>query len=184
MAKVDGDVPSLYMNPAVYSQVKKEDTKKTKGIKFGGKTEFSRIFEEIRGKTAGELGPFPALPISEETVNVLMDEVRSTGDSLRGRPFPEEIMRFKQAVRNFMHYVVENCYSLDHETGIPKFLKSGYKGPRGTPDAMKQLTYTKIQVIDKKLEDLAAMLLSGQMPQLELASRLEEIKGLLIDLMS
>jgi len=29
---------------------------------------------------------------------------------------------------------------------------------------------------------LAAMLLSSQMPQLELASRLEEIKGLLVDL--
>jgi uncharacterized protein YaaR (DUF327 family) len=144
---------------------------------------FSRVLEEIRGKTAGELGPLQNLPVSEETVDFLMDEVRSAGDTLRSRPFPDEIMRYKQAVRNFMHYVVENSYSLDHETGIPKFLKPGYKGPRGNPEAMKQVTYTKIQVIDKRLEDLAAMLLSSQVPQLELTSRLEEIKGLLIDLM-
>jgi uncharacterized protein YaaR (DUF327 family) len=183
MARVDGEVPSLYMNPAVYSQVKKEEPKKTKSIGRGGKIEFSRIFEEIRGKTAGELGPFLDLPITEETITFLMDEVRSTGDALRGRPFPEEIMRYKQAVRNFMHFVVENCYRLDHETGIPKFLKPGYKGPRGTPEAMKQITYTKIEVIDKKLEDMAAMLLSSQMTQLEIASRLEEIKGLLVDLL-
>ena len=181
MAKVDTDVPSFYMNPSAYTQVK--DDKKTKGIKRGGKTEFSRIFEEIRGKTAGELGPLENMPVSEETLNYLMDEVHSAGDSLRNRPFPSEILRYKQAVRNFMHYVVENSYSLDHETGIPKFLKPGYKGQRGTPEAMKQITYTKIQIVDKKLEDLAAMLLSGQMPQLELASRLEEIKGLLIDLL-
>jgi uncharacterized protein YaaR (DUF327 family) len=180
MARVDGEVPSLYMNPAVYSQVKKEEPKKTKGV---GKTEFSRIFDEIRGKTAGELGPFLDLPVTEETIAFLMDEVRSTGDSLRNRPFPDEIMRYKQAVRNFMHFVVENCYRLDHETGIPKFLKPGYKGPRGTPDAMKQITYTKIEVIDKKLEDLAALLISSQMSQLEIASRLEEIKGLLVDLL-
>jgi uncharacterized protein YaaR (DUF327 family) len=180
MARVDGEVPSLYMNPAVYSQVKKEEPKKTKGI---GKTSFSSIFEEIRGKTAEDLGPLLDLPVTEETVTLLMDEVRSTGDSLRNRPFPEEIMRYKQAVRNFMHFVVENCYRLDHETGIPKFLKPGYKGPRGTPDAMKQITYTKIEVIDKKLEDLAAMLISSQMTQLEIASRLEEIKGLLVDLL-
>ena len=166
------------MNPAAYSQVKEE--KKTKR---SGKTEFSRIFEEIRGKTAGELGPLENLPVSEETLNLLMDEVRSAGDTLRNKPFPSEILLYKQAVRNFMHYIIENCYSLDHETGIPKFLKPGYKGMRGTPEAMKQITYTKIQVIDKKLEDLAAMLLSSQMQQLELASRLEEIKGLLIDLM-
>jgi uncharacterized protein YaaR (DUF327 family) len=38
-------------------------------------------------------------------------------------------------------------------------------------------------VIDKKLEDLAAMLLSSQMRQMELVSRLEEIKGLLVDLL-
>ena len=182
MAKVDTDVQSFFMNPSAYTHVKGED-KKTRGIRRGGKTEFSRIFEEIRGKTAGELGPLENLPVSEETINFLMDEVRSAGDSLRGRPFPSEILRYKQAVRNFMHYVVENSYSLDHETGIPKFLKSGYKGPRGTPESMKQITYTKIQVIDKKLEDMAAMLLSSQMQQLELASRLEEIKGLLIDLL-
>jgi len=183
MARVDGEVPSLYMNPAVYSQVKKEETKKTKKTGHTGKTEFSRIFDEVRGKTAGELGPFPDLPVSEETINLLMDEVRSAGDSLRGRPFPDEIVRYKQAVRNFMHFVVEHCYDLDHETGIPKFLKPGYKGPRGTPEAMKQITYTKIEVIDKKLEDLAAMLLASQATQLEIASRLEEIKGLLIDLL-
>jgi len=183
MARVDGEVPPLFMNPAVYSQVKKEEPKKAKGIGRSGKTEFSRIFDQIRGKTAGELGPFPDLPVSEETVNFLMDEVRSAGDILRNRPFPDEIIRYKQAVRNFMHYVVEHCYDLDHETGIPKFLKSGYKGPRGTPEAMKQITYTKIEVIDKKLEDLAAMLLASQMTQMEIASRLEEIKGLLIDLL-
>jgi uncharacterized protein YaaR (DUF327 family) len=181
MAKVDTDVPSFYMNPSAYTHVK--DDKKTKGIRHTGKTGFSRIFDEIRGKTAEELGPLTDLPVSDETVNQLMDEVRSTGDTLRNRPFPEEILRYKRAVRNFMHFVVENSYRLDHETGIPKFLKPGYKGPRGTPESMKQITYTKIEVIDKKLEDLAAILLSSQSSQLELASRLEEIKGLLIDLM-
>jgi uncharacterized protein YaaR (DUF327 family) len=180
MAKVDSDVSSLLMNPAAYTQVK-DDAKKTKGIKRGGKTEFSRIFEDIRN--GGELGPLQNLPVSEETLNMLMDEVRSAGDTLRSRPFPDEIMRYKQAVREFMHYVAENAYSLDHETGIPRFLKPGYKGPRGTPEAMKGLIYTKIQVIDKKLEDMAAMLLSGQASQLALVSRLEEIKGLLVDLL-
>jgi uncharacterized protein YaaR (DUF327 family) len=183
MARVDGEVPPLYMNPAVYSQVKKEEPKKTKKTGSTGKTEFSRIFDQIRGKTAGELGPLPDLPVSEETINFLMDEVRSAGDTLRGRPFPDEIIRYKRAVRNFMHFVVEHCYDLHHESGIPKFLKPGYKGVRGTPEAMKQITYTKIEVIDKKLEDLAAVLLASQATQLEIASRLEEIKGLLIDLL-
>ena len=183
MAKVDSsDLPSFYMNPAAYSQVKSEN-KKRKDVRRTGETDFSRLFQDIRGKTAEEIGPLQDLPVSGETVNALMDEVRSAGDLLRNRPFPEEIMRYKQAVRNFMHYVVENSYTLEHEAGLPRFLRPGFRGARGTPEAAEQKRYTKIQVIDKKLEDIAAMLVSSQMPQLELASRLEEISGLLVDLL-
>jgi len=179
MAKVDGADTSFYMNPAAYSQVK--DEKKSKGVR-NDKT-FSRIFEDIRGKTADDIGPLRHLPVSEDSVNLLMDEVRSTGDVLKSRPFPEEVMRYKQAVRNFINYVVQNTYSLEYEEGIPNFLKPGFKGRRGTPEAMKGKEYTKIQVIDKKLEDLAALLISSQMRQIELVSRLEEIRGLLVDLL-
>ena len=182
MAKVDTDVQSFFMNPSAYSRIK-DDAKKTKGVKTSGRTGFSRILSSIKTKNNDELGPLLNLPVSEETVNILIDEVRSAGDTLRERPFPEEIVRYKQAVRNFIYFVVKNSYTVDHETGIPKFLKPGYTGPRGTPESMKQITYTKINIIDKKLEDLAAMLLSSQLTQLEITSRLEEIKGLLIDLL-
>jgi len=113
----------------------------------------------------------------------LMDDVRSTGDALKSRPLPEEIMRYKQAVRNFINYVVQNSYKLEHDDGILNKLKPQFKGRRNTPDAENRTGYTKIQVIDKKLEDLAAMLLSGQKKQMEIVSRLEEIRGLLIDLL-
>jgi len=180
MAKVDGTDTSLYMNPSAYSQALEE--KKTKGIRKD-KTDFSRLFDDLRGKTADEIGPLRDLPVSEDTVNLLMDDVRSAGDVLQSRPFPEEIMRYKQAVRNFINYVVQNTYSLEHEKGIPKFLKPGFSGTRGTPDAMSQKRHTIILVVDKKLEDLAAMLLSNQARQMELVSRLEEIRGLLVDLL-
>ena len=181
MAKVESADTSLYMNPSAYTQVK--DEKKSKGVRRGERTDFSRIFDDLRSKTADELGPLADLPVSDETVNMLMDEVRSTGDILKSRPLPEEIMRYKQAVRSFINYVVKNNYSIDHEEGIPNFMKPGFKGRRGTPNAMEGHGYTRIQVIDRKLEDLAAMLLSSQIRQLELISRLEEIRGLLVDLL-
>ena len=181
MAKLDGPDTSFYMNPAAYAHVK--DEKKNKGVHRGESTEFSRLFDNLRGKTADEIGPLQNLPASDESVNVLMDEVRDAGDILKNRPLPEEIMRYKQAVRNFINYVVQNTYQLEHEKGLPKFLKPGFKGQRGTPEAMSQKRHTVILVIDKKLEDLAAMLLSSQSHQMELVSRLEEIRGLLVDLL-
>jgi uncharacterized protein YaaR (DUF327 family) len=183
MAKIDSpDLPSFYMNPAAYSQVKGDAKKnKTQGVRRG--REFSRIFEELRGKTADELGILRDLPVSEETLNTLMDEVRSAGDSLRSRPFPDEILRYKQAVRGFMHYVVENGYALEKEEGIPNYLKPGYRGQRGTEESRARVVYAKIQVIDTKLENMAAMLLSAQADQLKLAASLEEVNGLLVDLL-
>jgi len=181
MSKIDGTDPSIYMNTGAFGQVKEE--KKSKGIRRGGKTEFSELFDSLRGKTADELGPLRNLPASDEAVNILMDEVRDAGDILKSRPFSEEIMRYKQAVRNFINYIVQNCYSKENDAGILNKLKPGFKGLRSTPEATERKQYVKIQVIDKKLEDLAAMLLSSQGRQMELVSRLEEIKGLLIDLL-
>ena len=178
MAKVEAD-NTFYMNPAAYTHVKPE-SKKNRGV--SGKN-FSNIFENLRGKTADEIGPLKDIPASEEAVVYLMDDVRSTGDALKSRPLPEEIMRYKQAVRNFINYVVQNSYKLEHDDGILNKLKPQFKGRRNTPDAENRTGYTKIQVIDKKLEDLAAMLLSGQKKQMEIVSRLEEIRGLLIDLL-
>jgi hypothetical protein len=164
MAKIDGMDPSIFMNPSAYSGVK--DEKKAKNLQASGllsskvrkgdKTDFSQIFSGLK---ADELGPLQSLPVSDESVNMLMDEVRDAGDKLLNRPLPEEIINYKQAVRNFINYIVKNAYTVDKERGIPKFLKPGFKGQRGTSDSMYQQPYTKIQVIDKKLEDLAAMLL-------------------------
>jgi len=179
MAKVEGTDTSFYMNPAAYTQVREE--KKTKGIRKDNS--FSSIFDDLRGRTADEIGPLRNFPVSEDSVNYLMDEVRSTGDILKDRPLPEEIMRYKQAVRNFISYVIQNGYSLERDEGILNRQKPQFKGRRSTPEADQRKEYVKIQVIDKKLEDLAAMLLSRQVRQMELVSRLEEIRGLLVDLL-
>jgi len=180
MAKIDAD-PSLFMNPLAYAKVR--DEKKNKDTDRTGKAEFSRLFDEIRNSAAGEVDPAASLPVCEEALDFLMDEVRSAGDTLRGKPFPDEILRYKRAVRNFIHYVVKNGFELSHEAGVPKFLTANYTGPRGTPEAKEQKRHVKIQVIDKRLEDLAAMLLSSQRQQIEIAARLEEITGLLVDLL-
>ena len=182
MAKIESELQSLYMNPNVYSQVKGE-TKNAKGIRRKEGVKFSNIFDNFRSKTTDEIGELKELPVSEETVNLLMDEVRNAGDILSSRPFPDEIMRYKQSVRNFMNYVVKNSYALEQEAGIHNINKPGFSKRRGKDNPMDQTKYTKIQVIDKKLEDLAAMLLSSQMPKLKIVARLEEIQGLLIDLL-
>jgi uncharacterized protein YaaR (DUF327 family) len=182
MAKVDSPDP-LYLNPAAYADLNAE-TKKARNkrqVEKSRKSRFISVFDAARETEAAE--SFREFPVSDETVDMLTEEVRAAGDELRKRPFPDEILRYKQAVRNFMHYVVENAYMVDEAEGLPNYLRPAYRGGRGTPEAQNRVPYTRVQVIDKKLEDLAAEILTGQTDQLKLAARLEEITGLLIDLL-
>jgi uncharacterized protein YaaR (DUF327 family) len=165
MDKIDFNAYSILpsANPGL-----KADTKKTKakgGIN-AGKALFSKILESAAPE-AGELGPLRELPPSEEALTELMDAVHSSGSDLVDRPFHEEILRYKRAVRDFLHYVVENAFEVEKSE---------------TRRRGKTKIHVQVQIIDKKLEELAAAILSGQTGQLERVSKIDELKGLLVDL--
>ncbi|GHU29880.1 hypothetical protein FACS1894172_01930 [Spirochaetia bacterium] len=131
------------------------------------KSRFFRIFERAEESAAvSEAGADP--PLSEDTIQNLLDEIHSAGDDLRNRPFPEEIRRYKQAVRNFLYKIVKNGYTTHRQiSGI---------------NLAKRKRFTLVQVVDQKLEQLAAGIMAGQITQLNILARLEEIKGLLVDI--
>jgi uncharacterized protein YaaR (DUF327 family) len=187
MAKIDFS-DTVFLNPSAYSNVRGE-TKKKDAVKdrIRGKTPAASPqkprFFDILEETVREAGPLPDMPASEEVLQGLLDNVHSAGDTLKNHPFPEEIKRYKQAVRDFIHYVVENGYAVEKQTGIPNYLKPGFKGQRGSDAAKGRTGFHLIQVMDRKLEQLAAGILAGQTSQLELLARIDEIAGLLVDLL-
>jgi uncharacterized protein YaaR (DUF327 family) len=168
MAKVDSPDTNFIFNPAAYSQIQAENkkTKERGQVRQTRKPAFTKILENAE---AQELGVPETLPISEETLRALLDEVHSSGDTLRNRPFPDEIVQYKKAVRNFIHYVVENSYTLEEKTSGANLLR--------------RKKFTLVQVVDRKLEQLAAGIMAGQTSQLDLLSRIDEIAGLLVNLL-
>ena len=48
---------------------------------------------------------------------------------------------------------------------------------------MNRKKYTLVQVADRKLEELAVAILSGQAAQLDILARVEEINGLLVNML-
>ncbi|PIE97955.1 MAG: hypothetical protein CR988_05560 [Treponema sp.] len=105
----------------------------------------------------------------EELLVHLQDMVHSTGDTLKKRVSPESILEYKTAVRNFVNYVVNNAY--DFQKANTR--RMSFSKPQSSP----------IRVIDQKLERFASQLLLNQLSQLQILERLEEIKGLLVDLL-
>lgn len=99
----------------------------------------------------------------------LLDGVTELGDELKKNASIDTIKAYKQAVRQFMSKVVRDSYETEETvTGM------GFK---------KRKKYTMIRVIDGKLEQLAMGILQHQHDQLEILRRLDEIRGLLVDLM-
>ncbi|MDR2135641.1 MAG: YaaR family protein [Treponema sp.] len=185
MAKVDfpQDPGGVFFDPLSYAGT---NPRPRAEVRRGSKRpvtepDFSSVLEQSRAEGAEGA---ETLPVSEETVNRLLDDVRNLGDTLRERPFPPEILAYKKAVRNFMRYVVDNGYRVAEQDGIPKYLKPNFSGTRGSPDSQERTRRHTIQVVDQRLDEMAAALLNGQLSQLELLSRLEEIRGLLVDLVS
>ena len=166
MDKVDLGTASL-LNPSLLKGLKQE-TKKTENKKIPGRKE-AGTFSHLMESSNAELGPIRSYAPSEEALTVLMDAVHSAGSDLLDRPFQDEILDYKKAVRNFLNYVVENCYGI----------KTSQTGLR---EIRKLKPHVQIQVIDQKLEELAASILMGQTDKLKLVSQLDDIRGLLVDL--
>ena len=163
MAKID--LPDNLLTGMIPGLTGRRPEKKREPSKLSGS--FKSL---LRG--AGEPGPSPSItaePYSEAEAAELLDSVHSFGEALRKDPNPENIKAYKKAVRNFVHYVVENAYELSEQT-------SGR-------NIMKRKKYTTVMVVDEKLERLAADLMSSQRDRLDILRRLDEIHGLLVDLL-
>jgi len=172
----DGSSP-LY-NSAAYGEASAEARKtKAPALGKGGrnkktKSNFISFFERAA------VGKIKELPPSETSFHELLDGIHTAGDALSKRPFPPEIAAYREAVRNFVHYVVENVYDTEEQLSAGKFIKH-----EGGYEILRQKKFTLIKVIDSKLEGMAAAILRSQLNQLEILEKLEEIKGLLVDLL-
>jgi len=152
------------LNRSRRKQDKVEKKKKTPGI-FLQALENAEIEKTDEGR--GRISFLEGIPLEE-----MLDEIHECGEKLKESPSLKLVMEYKQAVRNFMHHVVSN--SLTTETR---------EGARFNP-LKKQKRFTIIRIVDEKLERLAAGILQNQRGQLDLLKSIDEINGLLVDLVS
>lgn len=118
-----------------------------------------------------ELFPLENTDIENEQLEDLLDEIHESGEELKELPTLENIKKYRQAVSNFMKYIVKN--TLDTDTAV-----SGRFNP-----LKKQKRYTIIRVVNENLEQLAAGVLQNQLDQLKILEKIDEINGLLVNLL-
>ncbi|MCP5514439.1 MAG: YaaR family protein [Spirochaetales bacterium] len=106
----------------------------------------------------------------------LLDDVHSAGEKLIDKPFISNIKEYKESVRRFIGYIVKNAYNMESDVQSRKYMKNGMP-------VIDEKRWTKIKIVDQQLEKLAFHILQNQRSQLTILKKIEEIEGLLVDLM-
>ncbi len=166
MARIDFPDGSNPLLGRLVPRRKEEEKKVGKGRGIFGSV-FGRAVEEARSGEEG--GSSTEAPFSGEALEKLLDAVHESGDRLKENPTVDVVQAYKKAVRDFVHHVVERSYSVEQKS-------SGR-------NVLKRNIYYRVAVIDESLERLAAEILRNQRDKLEILRRVDEINGMIVDLL-
>ena len=108
--------------------------------------------------------------IENNSLETLLDEISELGEKVKQNPAFGIVKEYKAAVKSFMKFVVDNSLSVDEKVS--------------SPNIMRQKKFTLIKIIDSKLDKLAAGILLNQKNTLDILAKIDEIKGLLVDLLN
>lgn len=108
----------------------------------------------------------------EEELAVLMDNLFNAGEILSEDPTMNNLRSYKSSVSLFFKYVIK--------TGLDFSTIEG----RLNPKTFERKCYALISVVDKKIDDIARNVLGDQKKQFDLLGAVEEINGLIVDLIS
>lgn len=97
-----------------------------------------------------------------------LEEIDEYARRFRESPVFENLVRYKKKVRVILLFLVEHSYNVT---------ESSFYDLQG-----RRRFLMKVESIDQKLEDLTREFLGKQSGNLDLVSRLDEIRGLLLDL--
>lgn len=174
MAGIDSFNPLFYSQSAAALEAAKKNKKEEEQKKTGKvKTRFADLLHKAEEIPATD----PDLPIEiasmefDEAVAFLMDEVTMAGEELKNSPLPECYESYKKKITQFLHFVEKNTYDIENQLGIR------------SPRFKNRKKYIIVTVVNEKLEQLARDIMFIQSSQISMLAKVEEIKGLLVDLL-
>ena len=110
---------------------------------------------------------------TEEAAIFLRDQVDIAGDKLAENQLPENFANYRKQISLFFKFLEKNNFEVTKKE-VRGFSKSG------KPMRPK----IQIKVINQKLDEMARYLLSAHRDKILMLSKINEIKGLLVDLIA
>lgn len=165
---------SLYF--AATQAASQQQAQQAKKAEKKEKSAFASAFEKRKAEASlvsEGLPPELAGMSEEEAIVFLKDAMDMAGDELKARQDLASMEKYRRKVSQFMKYVAKNNFEIISKKRFGRNRKGRPVDP-----------YIQVQVIDQKLNQLASEMLILHGANLNLLAKVEEIQGLIIDLMA
>ena len=103
-------------------------------------------------------------------LNVILEEITSQGKKLSKHMDVRDMKHYRELIKEFMNEIVNRSHKFSRENFLDK------KG--------RHRVYTMIKLVDKNLDDLASELIKDEKDHLSILNKIDEIRGLLLDIFS
>lgn len=189
MAEIDSLGSYYYagvQNSAIKTQKEKaaEKTNSAKRIKFSDLLKSSSSVENLELLYPQEIENMSVT----DAVLFLRDAAEVAGNELAEQISLENLQNFKIKIKQFLTYVEKNNYAVTKSVQINRRTKkpvkvsplpmfSSYEIPQ------HELSTVSFTVIDEKLDELTREMLSQQADNIKILATINELKGLIIDLL-
>jgi hypothetical protein len=103
-----------------------------------------------------------------ERLNLMMEEIVMQGDKLVKRTDIRDMRRYRTLIKEFMNEIVNRSH---------KFSRENFLDRRG-----RHRVYGIIRLVDDKLDELAQELVKEEKDSIAILAKVDEIRGLLLDI--
>lgn len=103
----------------------------------------------------------------QQKLRTMMEDINEQGEKIARHMDIKDMRRYRELVKGFLNEVV----SRSHE-----FLRENFLDRRG-----RHRVYGIVKLVDKNLDDLAGELVKDEKDHIAIVSRIDDIRGLLLD---
>ena len=103
-------------------------------------------------------------------ISNMMEEITMQGKKLSKHMDIRDMKHYRELIKNFMNEIVNRSH---------KFSRENFLDRRG-----RHRVYGMIKLVDKNLDELAAALIADEKDGIEILSKIDEIQGLLLDILA
>ena len=103
-----------------------------------------------------------------ERLNLMMEEIVMQGDKIVKRMDVRDMRRYRTLIKEFMNEIVNRSHKFSRENVLDR--RGRHRG------------YGIIRLVDEKLDELAQELVSEECDKIAILAKVDEIRGLLLDI--